>query len=400
MERKKPLRILFILQSDFPPDPRLSREMKVMVGNQYRVHLICNNRKNAKKTERFNGVHIHRIISPFQKLKKINKLLTIPSIFNPLWIFSLIKILNTYKIDVIHVINLPLAPLAIIIGKIFKITIIYDMYENYPEAIRSWRLKGLKAITRHPSIADWLDHFCMEKAHFLIVVVQEAKDRIVEMGIRKDKIFTVENTIDLDVFESMPIDNELVQRYAKTINIVYTGQFSKERGLDTAIEGIDLIKNIRQDIKLILVGSGPNKNELEKKVRDCKLQNYVEMTGWVDYSLFPSYIELANLCIIPQPSNSFIDTTMPNKVYEYMTKNKPVLVADSKPMRRLIKECRCGEVFISNSAEDFTNKFFQILNSPLISYSHGKEWVEKKYNWVLSSRILIELYAKLGRGLG
>jgi glycosyltransferase involved in cell wall biosynthesis len=130
-------------------------------------------------------------------------------------------------------------------------------------------------------------------------------------------------------------------------------------------------------------------------VEMLKISEFILFVGWVDYMLFPTYISLANVCIIPQPSNPFIDTTMPNKIYEYMAMGKPVLTSDAIPLKRVIQECQCGETFKSNSATDFYKMLLKIKKSRKPYGVNGKRAVEKKYNWVISSRTLRRLYRNL-----
>jgi glycosyltransferase involved in cell wall biosynthesis len=388
-------RILFLLQSDYPPDVRLSREMDALKRNGWKAVLLCNNRSNRRLREEEEGLTIHRIDSPYRGVPALNKWATSPFVLNPLWLRTVAEVLRRERIDVIHVANLPLAPLGILIGRILRKPVIYDMFENYPEAIRSWELKGFRSILRNPRSADMLDAFCMKKADRIIVVVDEAARRLTERGIDRRRVSVVENTVNLRTFRSFNIDARVIQRYTGKTVLVYTGQFSKERGLETAVEGMAILKKRIQKVKLVLVGDGPYKNALENAVKMRKLDEIIEFTGWVDYSLFPSYIQAASICIIPQPSNPFIDTTMPNKIYEYMAMGKPVLASDAKPFRRLIDECRCGETFHSGSAEDFAEQAIRILRSRTPYGPNGRRAVENQYNWAVSSKELIRLYQNL-----
>lgn len=394
---QRSLRIGVLLQSDFPPDVRLSKEMGTWREDGHRIGLVCNNRNNRPRTETDGKLTIHRIPCPFPSFQRINKLVTSPFVCNPLWILEIVRAFRRGTIDVLHVINLPLAPLAILMGKMLRVPVVYDMYENYPEAIRSWRLKGFKSILRNPRVAEIIDDFCMKKADFLIVVVQEAMDRLIAKNVDQKKITVVENTVDFIRFKSLALRSDILKKYTRTYTIVYTGQFSVERGIETAIRAMVDLKGKIRNVKLVLVGSGPNKKDLEKMVKMLKINDMVEFTGWVDYQLFPSFIRAADVCIIPQPSNPFIDTTMPNKIYEYMAMGKPILTSDAKPMLRLIRKCRCGETFESNSVRDFADQIFRIRGSGIPYGRNGLKAVEKKYNWARSSVALRLVYQDIRR---
>jgi glycosyltransferase involved in cell wall biosynthesis len=401
MKRQSPIlnndikRVFVLLQSDFPPDVRLSREMDALMAAGLHMVLLCNNRSGRPAREEEGGLTVYRIPSPFRSIPSVNKWATSPFILNPIWILRILQVLGRESIDAVHAVNLPLAPLGILIGQILRKPVVYDMFENYPEAIRSWRLKGLRSLLRNPRAAEIIDSFCMRKADRVIVVVQEAADRLASKGIGREKVAVVENTVNLDLFRSFKVNPGILRRFEGKTALIYTGQFSKERGLETAIEAMPLLRERVRNVRLVLVGSGPFKNALEIAVKLRKLNDIIEFTGWVDYALFPSYIRAASLCIIPQPSNPFIDTTMPNKMYEYMAMGKPVLASDAKPFRRLIDECRCGETFRSDSPEDFADQVVRMLRSKIPYGSNGRRAVGTKYNWGVSSQELIRLYQTL-----
>ncbi|MDZ7626191.1 MAG: hypothetical protein U5J96_17315 [Ignavibacteriaceae bacterium] len=61
------------------------------------------------------------------------------------------------------------------------------------------------------------------------------------------------------------------------------------------------------------------------------------MDGLVTIEL-SSYFKVAKIFIGPQPQCEFWDTTIPHKLFEYMSQSKPVLAADSKAIKRVIEE--------------------------------------------------------------
>ena len=389
------MKICMLLQSDFPPDVRLSKEASVLLKQGNEIHLLCNNRKNYPQEEILESIFVHRIKNINGIESKIHRIINAPLFFNPIWFVVLVKLVRMYRFDVLHVVNLPLALLAIIVGKLFQIPVIYDMYENYPEAIRSWKLKGMRALVRSPRLAATLDKICMNRADFLIVVIDEAKERLLKLGVNASKMFILNNTVDLEAFNSFGIVQEIVEKYSKNFTIIYTGQFSAERGIETAIFAMPRILKEILNAKLVLVGTGPGIEELKMIAQTNNLQDLVEFVGWVDYRLFPSYIQASDVCIIPHPSNPFIDTTIPNKLFEYMALGKPVLVSDAKPLVRIVSECQCGEIFKSNSPTDFADAVLRINRSQVDYGNNGRSAVERKHNWDFSSRELIKLYNEI-----
>lgn len=385
------LKVCILLQSDFPPDIRFSKEARSLAKAGYEVHLLCNNKKNLPESDKWQDIFIHRLKYYPALGGRCNRSLNTPLFFSPVWIMKLITLHKLYRFDLFHVINLPLAPLAIMVGRLFHLPVIYDMYETYPEAIKTWGLKGLSALIRNPHVAQFLDGICMRQADRLIVVVEEAKKRLVKLGVEESKIYLVENSVDLEAFMSIDISPEVKNRSGDYL-ITYTGLFSAERGIETAIRAMPFILKNMPSARLVLVGSGPSLGWLKKMAQEEGPAERIDFVGWVDYRLFPSYIHISDVCVIPHPSNPFIDTTIPNKLFEYMALGKPVVVSDAKPLKRIITECQCGEVFESSSPKAFAEAILKIYRADKPYGKNGRQAVLNKYNWEISSRTLLEVY--------
>lgn len=394
---RKIINILMILQSDYPPDIRLNKEFKTLIKAGYHIFLLCNNNKNFPQTEKLNGATIIRLpkfsFLPFT----VQKFLRLPTFFSPLWFSFACKIIKKYKIDAIHVHDLPPAPMGVIISKMFNLPMVYDMHENYPAALEEWKKRGgfFQGIIKNPTIAKILNNFSLKHATKIIVVVDEQKQNLIKKNISPDKIYIVENTVDIDSFTNKPFNQDIINKYKDNFGILYLGAFSTERGLETSIEAMKKIRKEIPKAKLLLVGDGKNTPELKMMAKDNQLNSTVEFTGWVDFSDVPSYMQASQICIIPQPSNPSNDTTCPHKLFQYMMVGKPVLCADAVPLKRIVNECQCGETFISENSDDFAQKAIDMANKINVYGENGKKWVYEKYNWQKTSIELLKLYSRL-----
>jgi glycosyltransferase involved in cell wall biosynthesis len=389
--------ILMILQSDYPPDIRLTKEIKALTNAGYIVHLLCNNSKNFAIDEEVDGAHVHRL-SRFSKLPfRLAKLLRLPLFFSPLWRIKAASLIKKLNIDSLHIHDLPLAPMATSLGKRFHLPVVYDMHENYPATMREWK-KGnsfFQGFIKNPKVAELLNNHVLKHANKVIVVVEEQRDNLIQHGVDMSKIHVVGNTVDVEAFEQMPIDSNLVQQYKKNFLIMYIGSFSTERGLETAIEAIKHVKKDIPHAKLLLVGDGKNTQDLKEFAISMQIEESVEFVGWVDFSKVPSYMEASDLNIIPQPSNPANDTTLPHKLFQYMLIGKPVLTSDAKPLKRIVEETKSGLSFSSQDPRDFARAVLELYKSDTNFAENGRKAVENKYNWENTSKELVKLYSTL-----
>ena len=386
-------KILMLLQAPFPPDIRLEKEIKSLSEAEYNVVLLCNQYDKSKEPQFLFG-KIVRIKALF-KNTKLNKIINFPVFFNPRLIYYLFKTFVKEKPDFIHAHDLPTVPLALILKIFFGKKVIFDMHENYPQALREFKKKGiLNYLFKNAYLAEKLENFCIKRIDKIIVVVEENKVRLTKNNIQAENIHVISNTVDLGTFRINNKINTLSYLDGKYI-IFYSGTVSPERGLHTAVLAMKFIKEKLPNAFLLIIGEGKSVNYLKGLVIKNNLENYVNILKWCGHEILPSYISRADICIIPQPNNDFINTTIPHKLFEYMLMEKPVLVSDAIPLKRIIYESQAGLVFKSENPEDFALKVIEMHESQINFGINGRIAVEKKYNWNYDANELIKLYNSL-----
>lgn len=386
--------VLMLLQSDFPPDIRVEKEAQTLIRDgHFSVTLLCNNKKNAIPVESYKTIHVQRL-SYWQILgKKINNLKNYPLWFNPVWLFRGIVTTMKMRPDFIHVHDLPLMFLGFILAKVSGAKLIYDLHENYPATFDLWKKGGiLKPFIRNRYLARWYDRFSISKADGVIVVEPEHREWIQENYGIKRSISAVSNTVDLDYYVNIPINEKIVREYKDSFILCYVGNISAERDLDVAIRAVQILKKKISNLKFLIVGEGPERVQLEKISSELGLKQVVVFTGWVPFEDTATYIRISRICLIPQGSNDLIDNGTPHKLYQYMSLGKPVIVSDAKAMKRVVVESRCGEFFRSGDKNSFAEAVIKIVKGSNNYGENGQLAVQSKYNWQISAAELIRLY--------
>lgn len=380
-------------QTVFPPDIRLEREIRSLCKHGYKVLVVCNQYDQTKYPD-FEFCKIERVKAVFSNIK-LNRLINFPFFLNPRYLITTFKNLIRFKPDYIHAHDLPMMPIAIVFGKLFRIPIIFDMHENYPDALKYFEKKGLiNLIFKNFWLAKYLEKICVRFSDSIIVVVEENKKRLEMLGVSPNKIFVVSNTVDIETFNTKSSNFSMVEKYAEKFLIVYSGGVSPDRGLGTPIRALKYFDDNFSSVHLIIIGNGPSVPDLKRIALEQDVENKVEFIPWPGHDNIADYLNQANILIIPQPNNEFINTTVPHKLFEYMLIGKPVLVSDAVPLQRIVNETKCGEVFNSEDENDFVKKVIQISNSNETYGENGMRAVKEKYNWKRDTEILLEMYSE------
>ncbi|MDC9723217.1 MAG: glycosyltransferase [Urechidicola sp.] len=85
-------------------------------------------------------------------------------------------------------------------------------------------------------------------------------------------------------------------------------------------------------------------------------------------------------------------------MFQYMSFAKPVLVSDATSQKHLIEQAEAGLVHREKSHIDFTDKVMQLFKDDNLQTQfgeNGKQFMEEKFSWEMTSKKLITLYDDL-----
>ncbi len=107
-------------------------------------------------------------------------------------------------------------------------------------------------------------------------------------------------------------------------------------------------------------------------------------------------IQRADLGLLPFHSCPHINSTLANKLFEYMALGLPVVVSNVPPMVRVIKETRAGITFRSGDAQDLARAIESVAKAPERAREYGdagREAVRTRYHWgVDADRLLAAIH--------
>lgn len=385
-----------ILDNTFPPDPRVENEAVSLFKAGFHVFLFCLT-YNSEKDEIINGVLVKRYQS--NKLEyKISALAYTISAYSFFMKSKIEGFIIKNKIDVLHVHDMRIAGTVFKVNKNHKLPIVLDLHDNYPEVMKLYphlqKFPGKYIIS--PKKWKQKEAEFINKADKVITVSPEFIENIKErIPSSKNKLVLVPNTIRTSFYTDYTIEKSILEKYKNQFVLLYLGDTHVRRGLQTAIASITILKDKIPNIKLVIVGRSTTDTILKKQVNDLGLNNFVDFEGWQDVSLFQSYILSSNVCISPLHRNLQHDVAYANKIFQYMSFAKPLLVSNATAQKRLVEKYQTGLVHKDQNVEDFSSKLLKLYNDTTLSNelgTNGKNFVTNKFTWEETSKELINLY--------
>ena len=391
------MRIGMILDAVFPPDPRVENEAVSLIKAGHEVFLFCLHYGQQNPSEVINGIQVKRFLSNKLEYKLSALVYTVP-LYTFLMMRKIHHFIKDNKVEVLHVHDMRIAAAVFNVNKKFNLPVVLDLHENRPEIMKFYPHLSKFPGTYLISSKKWKkkeEEFIL-KATKVIVVTLEAKNEILErVPMEADKIIEVPNTVRESFYKNPKLLPQIMHRYANNFVLLYIGDTGIRRGLETAIKSIYNIKNKIDTVKLVIVGKNSSDTILKKLVKDLQIEPYVDFLGWKDPSLFQSYILSSAICISPLHRNLHHDTTYANKIFQYMSLAKPVLVSDAIAQRKLVEKVACGLVHKERDSEDFSNKVVALYKSKPLRLElgeSGKKFVQNEFSWEQTSKKLINLY--------
>jgi glycosyltransferase involved in cell wall biosynthesis len=161
-----------------------------------------------------------------------------------------------------------------------------------------------------------------------------------------EKVTTVENFLDLDRLDRL-LQAPVPFPPDEAFHLVAAGRLHPQKGLDLLLEAVRRVacEGGRKELRLHLLGTGPQEAELRAFVARHALEPFVVFEGF--QANVPAWLAAADLVCLPSRYEG-----MPNVVLEAMYCGTPVLAADcpSGP-RELLEDGRLGELIPSDNVE-------------------------------------------------
>jgi glycosyltransferase involved in cell wall biosynthesis len=390
------MRICKIWDADYPWDVRVEKVINAMGEAGWHVDLVCRNEKRLPRLERNGHLHIHRLPYLSPALGQFNRLVNFPYFFNPVWICNILSVCSQTRPDVILVRDLPLALTGIFAGRVLGLPIVLDIAENYPAMLRdTWRLgpfRPSRVFVRNPKIAEWVERYALPHADHVIVVVEESAARLLRLGVNPSMVSVVSNTPPRGRIDGLSRLNRPADIPWGDPLLIYLGNLEPGRGVDTLIAALPGVLQMAPRAHLVIIGTGSQSDWLRAQVFRFRVQRSVTFLGWVPHGLAQSYLPFADICVVPHDSTASNNTTISNKLFDYMAAGKVVVVSDSPPTARVVRSVGCGLVFPAGDSCALAEKVGELLSPGNRDEmgQRGRNAIKYEYNWEHDSQVLLE----------
>ena len=228
-----------------------------------------------------------------------------------------------------------------------------------------------------------LERWACRRAGRVNVLTPAFREDLLERQlVSPDKVCFIPNGADLDLFQPGPRDNAFRRKmgWGDRFVVLYAGAHGRANALMQLVEAAEHLRHHR-GIRIACVGAGPERQALERAVCQRGLDNIAFLGPWPKQQM-PEIVNASDVGVAVLQSNPTFRTVYPNKVFDYMACERPVLLAIDGVARTLVcDEAQAGVFVPPENAEAIASAIQKLAEDPSECEALGR----KGRRWVLEN---------------
>lgn len=246
-----------------------------------------------------------------------------------------------------------------------------------------------------------LETYVFKKANAVTCICNGLKNDIANRGVNDKKITIIPNAVDIQKFK---FDQEADSSLKKTLGLDnqivlgFIGSFYAYEGIPLILDALPEILKNKSNVKFLLVGGGPQEENIKARIEQLQLQDSVVMTGRVPHDQVQDYYNLVDIFLYPRLSMRLTDLVTPLKPLEAMAQGRLVIASDVGGHKELITNHKNGVLFQANQVTSLVTSVIELIeHSDQWSgmKQEGKRYVEDERNWKKSVGNYRDVYTSI-----
>jgi glycosyltransferase involved in cell wall biosynthesis len=376
-----------VRHSGYPQDTREVKHATAILEQGYSIDVICLREKGQSATENLRGVNIIRIPMTHKRGGALGYILEYGLSFVIMSCVLLYRFVR-YRYKVIHVSTMPdFLVFAAFVPRMLGAKVLLDLHEPTPEL---WLTKfgGRKDFFYWLQVK--MEQWSIWFADRCITVTETLRQRFAERGADISKMAVVSNVCNTKIFS--PRSQEGTWNPSARFTLVMHGLIDERVGHETVVEAVSSLRHKIPGILFKIPGQGEYEQALKQRVQEMGCDDLVSFLGYLSFSDLLETLRDADVGIVAMhrsPYSELIDT---NKMYEYISMRKPVIVSRLKGVEANFDES-CVKLFEPGNAQELAECILDLYTHPerapiLIENAHAR--MVEKNSWEKTKQTLLD----------
>jgi len=311
-----------------------------------------------------------------------------------------LKEIKALNLDIMHVqTEFSIAKLAMKASAKFNIPIIHTLHTSYKDYIQ-YLFPHLDK-RYHKQIMHlekkWFTGPISEASECEIVPTKKVIQDFELYGVADQKVEIIPTGIEIQRFQAKNANLEMINDIKRKYHILdtdfvfaYVGRTSKEKNIETLIEGFSLAFAGMHGVKFLLVGGGPELDGIKQVAEEYGVTDQMIFTGLVPWDEVPQYYHIANIFM-----NASKSETQGLTYIEALSSGTPVIVQKDDVIEDVVEDGKNGFVF--DSVDELKEKMLEAYNNQevLIEMKKNAIITSKRYSKERFAKSVYEIYKEV-----
>ena len=232
-----------------------------------------------------------------------------------------------------------------------------------------------------------LETHVLRQARHVFTICEGLRADIVGRGIPSAKVTVIPNSVDIDSFTPGGLPDAALKAQlglAGATVVGFIGSFYAYEGLDLLLSALPTLLQQHADVRVLLVGGGPQDEALKRQAAAMGIADKVVFTGRVPHAEVKRYYDLVDVLAYPRHSMRLTELVTPLKPREAMAQGRVLVASDVGGHRELIRHGETGFLFRAGSADALAAALADLLarrNEWPSLRQAGRRFVEAERHW-------------------
>ncbi|HEV7915623.1 MAG TPA: TIGR04063 family PEP-CTERM/XrtA system glycosyltransferase [Albitalea sp.] len=291
---------------------------------------------------------------------------------------------------------------ALRVGRRLGIPVVYEVRACWEDAAvdhgstteGSLRYRATRALETH----------ALRRADAVTVICDGLRREFESRGIAADKITVIPNAVDVDTFTfgaepDAVLRDQLGLRDATVVGFV--GSYYAYEGLDLLLRAFAELRSQRPDLRVLLVGGGPQDDALKALATSLGIAGQVTFTGRVPHAQVQRYYDQIDLLAYPRHSMRLTELVTPLKPLEAMAQGRIFIASNVGGHKELVRDGDTGFLFEAGKVSALVDAIDAALARRADWQAmrlRQRRFVETQRTWASSVARYAPLYERLAAG--
>jgi glycosyltransferase involved in cell wall biosynthesis len=301
---------------------------------------------------------------------------------NAVQMFSaLSKVLKKKKIDVIIHANILPSTIAVGLGKIFHVPVIFDYQDHFPESAAVYFKGSLTRLLVY-AVTSGLNKINVKYSDAIVTVTNAHRELIKKLSPGKT-VEVIPNGVDTELFKPIRKDVALknlnMPELDQKIVITYFGSIDSWLDFTTVFKALKRLANKGLDVLLLLIGYSHSQfylEEIKKTANDIGVGKRVYFLGPVPQKRLVYYINASDVTLAPF-RELVMNQAVPLKILESMACGIPVCATGLREIAQRFK----GFISLYSSEEELESELLKYIGRKMAASAKEMRKMVKEYSW-------------------